>query len=306
MTSDPVIIGTRGSQLALIQAETVMARLRAAFPARRFEIRKIVTGGDRNQTARLDSLGGIGVFVKELEEALLAGEIDLAVHSLKDVPTLMPDGTKLVAGLEREDPRDVLVTRGETLENLPNGARIGTGSQRRQIQLKTLRPDLVTEGIRGNVDTRLRKVAEGNYDGIILAAAALHRMNLKDKITQYLPSEFLPAVGQGIVAIEIRGDAIDAAALAAGINHEATWQCALAERAFLFELGGGCTAPIAARATLDGGTLNIEGLAASTDGSRVLRDSRSGPAAEPAATGKALAREFLAQGAADFIERLTP
>ncbi len=305
MTREPVVIGTRGSRLAVIQAETVLARLRAAFPARRFEIKKIVTGGDRDRTTRLDRMDGIGVFVKELEEALLAKDIDIAVHSLKDVPTLMPEGLELAGALERQDPRDVLVTRGETLAQLPEGARIGTGSLRRQLQLRALRPDLVTEGVRGNVDTRLRKVADGEYDGLMLAAAALNRMDLQDRITQYMPAAFLPAVGQGIVAMELRSDDDDALKLAAGINHGSTWQCALAERAFLYELGGGCTAPIAALATLDGETLTIEGLAASPDGARVVRGRQTGAAIEAEQTGIALARDFIAQGAREFIEEAT-
>jgi hydroxymethylbilane synthase len=305
MNRAPVVIGTRGSQLAVIQAETVLAKLRAAFPARRFEVKKIVTGGDRDQRAALDKMDTIGVFVKELEEALFSGEVDLAVHSLKDVPTLMPAGLRLAAALERQDPRDVLVTRGETLENLPEGAKLGTGSLRRRLQLKALRPDVECAGIRGNVDTRLRKVAEGQYDGIVLAAAALNRMKLQDKITQYMPPAFLPAVGQGVVAMELRRDDADAIALAEGINHLPTWRCALAERAFLYELGGGCTAPIAALATLDGAALHIEGLAASPDGVRVLRGSRTGTSDTAEQTGIALARDFLTQGAAEFIEEAT-
>jgi hydroxymethylbilane synthase len=305
MTHDPAVIGTRGSQLAVIQAETVLGKLRAAFPGRRFEMKKIVTGGDRNQTTRLDRMDTIGVFVKELEEALFAGDIDIAVHSLKDVPTIMPEGAKLAAALERQDPRDVLVTRGETLDHLARGARVGTGSLRRQLQLRALRPDLVTGGIRGNVDTRLRKVENGEYDGVMLAAAALHRMNLEGRITQFMPAGFLPAVGQGIVALEIRSDDDDAAKLAEGINHGPTWRCALAERAFLYELGGGCAAPIAALATLEGEALHLEGLAASPDGARVVRGKRTGTATEAEATGIALARDLLAQGAAEFIEEAT-
>lgn len=298
----PFVIGTRGSRLAVVQAEAALAKLRAAFPARAFEMKKILTGGDRDQTVRLDRMDTIGVFVKELEEALFAGEIDLAVHSLKDVPTLMPEGLRLAAALGREDPRDVLVTRGETLERLAGGARLGTGSLRRRLQLRALRPDVECDSIRGNVDTRLRKVERGDYDGIVLAAAALKRMNLEDKITQYLPPEFLPAVGQGVIAVELRSDDGDAVQMAEGINHLPTWQCALAERAFLYELGGGCQAPIAALATLDGESLHIEGLAASPEGDRVLRGSRTGTAANAEATGIDLARDLLTQGAAEFIE----
>jgi hydroxymethylbilane synthase len=199
-----IVIGSRGSKLALIQAESVAARLRELDSHIEVTLSKIVTKGDRERHTRLDQIEGIGIFVKELEEALLDGRIDLAVHSLKDVPTELPQGLYLAAVIERLDPRDVLVSRGETLAELAPGARIGTGSLRRAAQLTACRPDLEACRIRGNVDTRLRKVADGELDGVILAAAAMERLGGKDRVSEYLPLDiFLPAVGQGALTIEI-------------------------------------------------------------------------------------------------------
>ena len=257
---------------------------------------------DRDRFTQLDRMDSIGVFVKELEEELLDSRIDLAVHSLKDMPTLMPAGLHLAAVTERLDPRDVLVTRGELLEELTPGARIGTGSLRRSIQLSKQRPDLKVQSIRGNVDTRLRKVAQGELDGVVLAAAALIRLDWQEKITQYLPTEqFLPSVGQGALVIEIRRDDEEILELVSQINDIPAWQSTSAERAFLSTLGGGCRAPIAALASVDGGILRMTGMAASQDGVKVLHDSIEGEASSAEQIGETLAQKLLGMGAALFI-----
>ncbi len=303
MNRKKIIIGSRASRLALIQAESVVDNLRKVRPEKELEIRKITTGGDRDRHIQLDRMEAIGVFVKELEEALLGGEIDLAVHSLKDVPTAIPEGLCLAAVTERLDPRDVLVSRSESLDNLPPGSQIGTGSLRRSIQLSRYRPDLEVRGIRGNVDTRLRKVQEGQVDGVVLAAAALIRLGWRESITQYLPVEdFLPSAGQGALAIEIRRDDEAVTELASGINHVQSWQCIGAERAFLSALGGGCRAPIAALASVEGSELQITGMAASADGNKILRGSAEGRASSAEEVGENLAKKLLSMGAAEFIE----
>ncbi|MEK7353251.1 MAG: hydroxymethylbilane synthase, partial [Chloroflexota bacterium] len=242
-----IIVGTRGSKLAMVQTELVAARLRAANPGIEVSISRIVTKGDTNHNAPLELVAGEGIFVKELEEALLEGQIDLAVHSLKDMPTQLPKGLCLSAVMERVNPGDVLVTKGQKLAELPSGASIGTGSLRRAAQLTAYRPDLKVVSIRGNVDTRLGKVTSGELDGVILAAAGLNRLGWEDRITEYLPIEhFLPAVGQGVLAIEGRSDEKGCSKIAAPLNHLPTWQSITAERAFLRTLAGGCQAPIAA------------------------------------------------------------
>ena len=216
-----IVVGSRGSKLALIQAEYVVARIREINQDIEVSISQIVTKGDRNRHVQLDSMADKGVFVKELEEALLDGQIDLAVHSLKDMPTEIPSGLCLPAVTERLDPRDVLVsTGGERLAELAPGAKVGTGSLRRVIQLNACRPDLDTSGIRGNVDTRLRKVANGEFDGVILAAAALKRLGCDDRISEYLPTEqFLPSAGQGTLAIETRIDDKEVIRIVTPLNH---------------------------------------------------------------------------------------
>jgi hydroxymethylbilane synthase len=271
-----------------------------------FSIREVVTGGDRDQQTQLDRLDTIGIFTKELEEALLDRRIDVAVHSLKDVPTLAPEELCLAAVTERLDPRDVLVSRGELLAELLPGARIGTGSLRRSIQLSRCRPDLKVQGIRGNVDTRLRKVARGEIEGVIVAAAAMMRLNWPDKITQHLPTEdFLPSPGQGALALEVRRDDEEMLELVDKVNHIATWQSITAERAFLSALGGGCRAPIAALAAVREGRLKIAGMAASPDGTRILQSSAESEASAAGPVGEQLAQELLALGAAQFIAEAT-
>lgn len=303
MNREKTVVGSRGSRLALIQAEYVVAGLKNICPEREFEIKKIVTGGDRNRNLRLERLDSIGVFTKELEEALMDGRIDLAVHSLKDMPTIIPDRLYLAAVLERADPRDVLISRGERLDELRPGSRIGTGSPRRSIQLSRYRPDLEARSIRGNIDTRLKKIQSGEVDGVILAAAAMIRLGWQVRITQYLAVEdFLPAVGQGAVAIEMRRNDNHLKECISQINHLPTWQCITAERVFLSTLGGGCRAPIAALASLNGERLHLEGMAASSDGKKMLRISGDGPIMSAEETGKNLAKELLAMGASAFIE----
>ncbi|MFH1646496.1 MAG: hydroxymethylbilane synthase [Chloroflexota bacterium] len=298
-----IVIGSRGSQLALVQAESVAAGIREKNPGIEVGISRIVTRGDRERRIPLDRMAGIGVFVKELEEALLDGRIDLAVHSLKDMPAEIPAGLRLAAVIERADPRDVLVSRGEKLAELASGARIGTGSLRRAVQLGAYRPDLEACGIRGNVDTRLRKVADGEFDGIILAAAALQRLGRENRISEYLPVEhFLPAVGQGALAMETRQDDKEIIEIVVTLNHLPTWQSISGERAFLRTLGGGCRAPIAALGVVKGATLELDGMVADVRGKKILRRSEKGSAAAAGEVGTRLAQKLLGMGAAKFID----
>ena len=287
----------------MLQAESVISELRRIRPHLELAIEKIKTRGDREYRASLAQIGGQGVFVKELEEALLAGAIDMAVHSIKDMPTVISPELELAAITERVDARDALVSRtGRGLMKLPSGATIGTGSQRRAIQLRTCRPGLQVCQLRGNVDTRLRKTYSGELDGVILAAAALVRLDWQDKITEYLPLEsFLPAVGQGALAIEIRAGDTEMARLVSPLNHEPTWQSVSAERAFLRHLGGGCRAPIAALGIVKGDVLELRGMVASADGNRILRDREEGPATAPEQVGKLLAERMLQKGADRLI-----
>ena len=294
--SDHVLtIGSRGSKLAVIQAKMVETSLRRAFPGLVVSFKTVTTTGDRDRNRSLDVFGGQGVFVKELEQALTSGEIDLAVHSLKDVPTELGTGLKLSATLPREDPRDVLVSRsGLKLALLPMGSWVGTDSRRRAAQLKAVRPDVATRPIRGNIDTRLRKVRMGEVDGVILAAAALLRLGWPDRITEFLPVDsFLPAVGQGALAVEIRSDDKMTDRITSSVNDLSTWQAVLAERAFMRTLGGGCRAPIAALATVADGYLTIDGMVASMDYATIVRDRNAGPAEQAEAIGAELARMAL-------------
>jgi len=297
-----IIVGTRGSQLALIQTESVVAGIREANPDVEVSISRIVTGGDRNRNVPLESVAGQGIFVKELEEALLDGRIDLAVHSLKDMPGQLPDGLCLAATDERVDPRDVLITGGEKLAELAPGARIGTGSSRRVAQLSACRPDLEAKSIRGNIDTRINKVTGGEVDGVILAAAALKRLGWENRVTEYLSLEdFLPAVGQGALAIEIRSDDNRTAEIVAPINHLPTWQSITAERAFLRTLSGGCRSPIAALGTIEGSVLHLEGVVIETATNRVFRGTVEGDSSSADTIGIWLAEQILASGADEFI-----
>ena len=297
-----IVVGSRGSKLALIQTESVVAKLKEANPHIEVVISKIITKGDRNRHVQLDHMAGIGIFVKELEEVLLSGRIDLAVHSLKDMPMQIPPRLGLVAVTERLDPRDVLVSRGQKLAELASGSRIGTGSLRRSVQLSTCRPDLEACNIRGNVDTRLRKVTDGEFAGIILAAAAMQRLGWEEKISEYLPLDyFLPAVGQGALAMEARLDDDETVKMVAPLNHLPTWQSITAERAFLSALGGGCRAPIAALGTVKNGTLKLEGMVADVSEKKIVRASVEGSATSPEELGVRLAQKLLVMGADEFI-----
>ncbi|MDP2916911.1 MAG: hydroxymethylbilane synthase [Dehalococcoidia bacterium] len=299
---DRITIGSRGSKLALIQAEFVANGIRRLFPKSEVTICKIVTQGDRNPTVQLDHMERVGVFVKELEEALLDGRIDLAVHSLKDVPTETPAGLRLAACPERADPGDVLVSRHGKLADMPQGAKLGTGSLRRSVQILNLRPDLQVCGIRGNVDTRLRKVASGEIDGVILAAAAMKRLGWEDRISDRLPVErFLPAVGQGALVIETRDNDQGTVDVICGLNHMPTLQSVTAERAFLSALGGGCRAPIAALGTVADDVLELDGMVASVSTRHILRATEIGSPEDAEKIGARLAQRLLAMGAADFI-----
>ena len=297
-----IIIGSRGSRLALTQAESVLSRLKEANPHLQFSLSKIVTEGDRNPRLSLDRMAGVGVFVKELEAALLDGRIDLAVHSLKDLPTEIPEGLCLAAVAERLDPRDILASRSGRLAELAPGSRIGTGSIRRTVQLVAYRPDLEVRSVRGNVDTRLRKVASGELDGVILAATAMLRLGWEDRITEYLPLEhFLPPAGQGALGIEIQANDEEIGELVSRLNHQPTWQSVVAERTFLSALGGGCRAPIATLGTVKGNTLKLRGMVSDASGQKILSASAEGNATTPEQLGIQLAGKMLKMGAAKFI-----
>ncbi|MGA7678064.1 MAG: hydroxymethylbilane synthase [Dehalococcoidia bacterium] len=300
-----ITIGTRGSKLAVIQAQWVLTKLREAAPGLKASLVKITTRGDRESGTALDKFAEQGVFVKELEKALFDGDIDFAVHSLKDMPTEIPYGLSLAATTARLDPSDVLISIADKLAGLAPGSKIGTGSLRRSVQLSALRPDLEICGIRGNIDTRLRKVSEGEVDGIIVAAAALIRLGWEDKIAEYLPTEyFTPSVGQGALGIEIRSEDKETASLASAINHEPTWQSVTAERTFLRALGGGCRAPIAALGIVSDGVLKLSGMVANVDGTRILRATEEGDAQASEQVGKQLAQKMVDIGALDCISEL--
>jgi len=297
------MVGSRGSRLALRQTELVLAELRALFPDRRFQVQEVRTTGDRRPDASLAAIGGQGVFVKELETALGSRRVDLAVHSLKDVPSEVGTGLVLAAVTEREDVRDAVVSRGRLrLADLPPGSRVGTGSLRRAVQVKALRPDLKVVDLRGNVDTRLRKVEEGQVDAAILAAAGLARLGYLERAAEILDTgAMLPAVGQGALTLECRADDAEVLQMAAALDHRETRLATAAERAFLGRLGGGCRLPIAALGIVEGNSLRLCGLIADPQGQRVLRGETSGPASDAEAVGTELAEQLLAQGAGDLI-----
>lgn len=277
--------------------------MRKAHPRYQFAVEIIKTQGDREQNVDLAVIGGQGVFVKELEERLLDHSIDLAVHSLKDMPSQIQAGLKLGAITAREDVRDAFISRsGATLSQMPPGARIGTGSPRRTVQLKLVRPDLKAAPMRGNVDTRIRKLHSGDADALIMASAGLHRMGLGGIITEHLSTDdFLPMVGQAALAVEIREGEEELEELLAVLEDTPTRQAITAERAFLAGLGGGCQAPIAANAIVNGPNLRIEGMVAAPDGSVVLRDCRQCPASSPADAGYLLAAWLIGKGASRFL-----
>lgn len=294
-------IGSRGSKLALWQAEWVARRLGEFGYATRIEI--IKTTGDKITDVALSKVGGKGLFTKEIEEALLARTIDLAVHSMKDVPTELPAGLTLGAVSARQDPRDAVV--GRPLGQLPAGAKVGTSSLRRAAQLRLLRPDLAIENIRGNVDTRLRKLDEGRYDAVILACAGLKRLGLEDRIAEPLPVDvMIPAVGQGALGIEIRDEDGPAAEACRRLEDPATRTAVLAERAFLAALGGGCQVPVGAHAQVAGATVALEAIVISPSGGDPVRGRSSGPVAEAAALGRRLGEELLERGAREILEEV--
>ncbi|MDY6836099.1 MAG: hydroxymethylbilane synthase [Chloroflexota bacterium] len=296
-----LIVGSRGSTLALRQTQTVIDHLRSVYPEYQFSLKKIKTKGDITSKLPYGS-GEQGFFVKELEEALLSQDIDIAVHSLKDVPTVLTAGLELAAICHREEPNDALVSRSNvTLDQLPKGALLGTGSLRRIAQVKAFRQDIRTISIRGNVDTRIRKIETESLDGVILATAALVRMGWSDRISQRIPLEVLvPAPGQGALAIETRmsDQAIE---LIRHMEHKQTRLETSAERAFLRGLGGGCRVPIAALGKASQHSLELEGLVISPDGNELLRGKESG--SDPEELGQGLANKLLKQGAAQLLER---
>lgn len=291
-----IVVGSRGSQLALWQARHVAARLEQLGEQTRIEI--IKTTGDKITDVPLAQVGGKGLFTKEIEEALLAGAIDLAVHSLKDVPAELSAGLVLAAFPEREDPRDALI--GRTLAELRSGDKVGTSSLRRSAQLHTMGLGLAIGTLRGNVDTRLRKLDEGQYDAIVLAAAGLRRLGWENRITELLdPGVMCPAPGQGALAIETRGDGGSAQQVAQKLDHPATRAAVTAERALLAVLEGGCQVPIGAYAHLEGSSIHLRAIVASPDGRRAVRDNLCGE--EPVALGHELGRRLLAAGAREIL-----
>ncbi|HUO33064.1 MAG TPA: hydroxymethylbilane synthase [Bryobacteraceae bacterium] len=291
-----LVIASRGSQLALWQARWVQQKLAEQGHSSRIEI--IHTTGDKITDVPLAQVGSKGLFTKEIEEALLAGRADLAVHSLKDLPTELPAGLVLAATPEREDPRDAIV--GRRLADLPAGAKLGTSSLRRAAQLRTRRPDLQIEPVRGNLDTRLRKLDAGQYDAIVLAAAGLRRLGWDDRIAELLPLDIVcPAVGQGALAIET---AAGHEQPCAELDHAATRFAVTAERALLAALGGGCQVPIGAYATVAGDRLVLQAVVASPDGAQFIRRHAEGSAADAAQIGRELGEALLAAGADDILE----
>ena len=298
-----VRIATRRSRLALWQAEHVAARLAARHPGLVVSLVPIVTEGDRIQDRSLAASGGKGLFIKELESALQDGRADIAVHSMKDMPAALPAGFTVAAALERGDARDAFVSpRYESLGALPQGARIGTSSLRRQCQLRHRRPDLEVVVLRGNVDTRLAKLDAGSCDATVLAAAGLERLGLESRIRARLaPRDMLPAVGQGIVGIECLEDREDVVALALSLEHGPTRSMLTAERALAARIGASCHSPIAGFATLDGATLRLDGLVGSPDGRSILTDSVSGAVRDAASLGAELAERLLAAGAGKLL-----
>ena len=316
--TDVIRVGSRGSRLALVQAEWVRERVARRHPGLRVEIEVLTTKGDKLLDAPLAKLGDKGLFTKELEVALLDGRIDLAVHSAKDMPTAVPDGLAIVAVTEREDARDVFVADpallerhgadGFSLDDVPRGAKVGSSSLRRRAQLLALRPDLDLVDIRGNVETRLRKVVEQGLAGTVLAAAGLARLGRPETAAfVFGPGEMLPAVGQGALAIEARADHPRVPELAAALDHRPTALAVAAERALLARLEGGCQVPIAAHAVWEAGggqgpaALTLAAWVGSLDGGRSVRGERTGPADDPERLGVLLAEELLAGGAGEIL-----
>ena len=306
MSKETIRIATRKSPLAMWQAEYVRDRLMEAHPGLQVELVGMTTQGDKILDSPLAKIGGKGLFVKELEVSMLNGETDIAVHSMKDVPVEFPEGLHLAVICEREDPRDAFVSNNfKSLDELPQGARVGTSSLRRQCQIHALRPDLKILDLRGNVNSRLRKLDDGEYDAIILAAAGLIRLGFNNRITQFIETNIsLPAIGQGAVGIECRSDDPRVNSLLAPLNDTATRTRVLAERAMNHRLEGGCQVPIAGHATLDGDTLHLRGLVGQPDGSEVIRGEISGPSTDAETLGVKLADDLLSRGAGAILKAL--
>ncbi|OSM07010.1 hydroxymethylbilane synthase [Magnetofaba australis] len=306
MTAQTMRIATRGSLLALWQAKWVKSQLEAHHPGLTVEINVMKTKGDKILDVPLAKVGGKGLFVKELEQAMLEGSADLAVHSMKDVPAEFPTGLMLGPILKREDPRDALLSVNyKSLDELPQGATVGSSSLRRQSQLKRTRPDLNVTFLRGNVDTRIGKLEAGDYDAIILAAAGVKRLQRTERVVAWIePEQMLPAVGQGAVGIEHRSDDARVIALLAPLNDPDTATRVTAERAFLARLEGGCQVPIAGHAVLDGDQLSLRGLVADPEDGASFEDAVAGPRDQAAALGEELANKLLAAGAKSILDRV--
>jgi hydroxymethylbilane synthase len=301
-----LVIASRESALAMWQAQHIQARLKALYPNTQVEILGMTTTGDQILDSPLARIGGKGLFVKELEQALEDGRADLAVHSMKDVPMNLPDGFVLAATGKREDPRDAFVSNNyKTLVQLPAGSIVGTSSLRRQSQLMARRPDLKIESLRGNLQTRLRKLDENHYAAIILAAAGLIRLGLESRITGLIdPALSIPAVGQGALAIEIKAGRDDIAALLAPLNHAETEACVMAERAMSRALSGSCTVPLGAFATVANGAITMTGFVASVDGKKIVKAEVKGDAKQAEGLGKQLAEKLISQGADKILAEL--
>jgi hydroxymethylbilane synthase len=302
-------IGSRKSQLALVQTYWVQEQLQKAFPDRVFEVHTMSTHGDKILDVALAKIGDKGLFTKELEVGMINGDIDFAVHSLKDLPTRLPDGLVLGCVTERENPADALVLhakhQGKQIDTLPEGAVIGTSSLRRLAQLRHHYPHLTFKDVRGNLNTRLQKLDDGEYDALILAVAGLQRLGMSDRIHQVLPSDIsLHAVGQGALGIECRANDPEILSLIKALEHTPTAQRCYAERAFLRELEGGCQVPIGVNTVLEGDTLTITGLVASLDGQKVVRDRVSGPADQADQLGIDLAHRLKEQGAQPILDEI--
>ena len=297
-------IGTRASLLAVTQSTWVKNQIETAHPQTRVELVKITTKGDRILDVPLAKVGGKGLFVKEIEDALLAGEVDLAVHSMKDVPTELPDGLHIGIIPLRETAQDAFVSvKYASLAALPKGATIGTSSLRRKSQLAALRPDLNITDLRGNIDTRLRKLDEGIFDAIILAGAGLNRLGQGERITALLtPEQMLPAISQGALGIELRREDTELLAGLQFLHHPQTAITVAAERAFLLRLEGGCQVPIGAHATLSGSTVTLTGLIASVDGHQLIKDTTTGPVEQTDRLGTTLAETLLARGGKALLD----
>lgn len=305
MALKQLIIGTRASQLALWQANWVKLELEKRYPGMEISLLKIKTMGDKILDVPLAQVGGKGLFVKEIEEAMLRGEIDIAVHSMKDVPTEFPEGLGLYCITEREDPRDAVISHGVRFADLPEGARIGTSALRRQAQLLKVRPDLKMVMIRGNVETRIRKLDEEKLDAVILAAAGLKRLGFAEKIVEYLdPVLSIPAIGQGALGLECRLDDAEIKKTIAFFNHPDTSHAVRAERALLWRCEGGCQVPIAAHGVVTSGELRLTGFIASVDGKCSVKGEITGPAGQCEKLGIELAERLLADGGHEILSEV--